>query len=111
MAADLLEIRDLSGIRLTGVNRWVHNEEGADAVLDEIFGVEVRRQARRGCFSAARSPRFSDLRFLCAPDCTGVDGSGCWNRVIPPRATERGRGSVLIPVTYFDHRKLHFSVV
>jgi len=99
MAADLLEIRDISGVRLTGLNTWVHNEEGADAVPDEIFGVEVRRQARRGCFSAARSPRFPDLRFLCAPDCTGVDGTGCWNKVVSPpfgisRAVDVGLGIV-----------------
>lgn len=94
-----MEIRDISGVRLTGSNRLVGDEEPADAVPEEIFGVEIKRQAKRGCFSASRSARFPDLRFLCAPDCAGVDGTGCCNKVVfPPfgisRAVDVGLGIV-----------------
>jgi len=56
--------------------------------------------AKDGCYSAARSPRHTDLCYLCAPDCTGVGGTGCRNRVITPpfgilRSDDRGLGIVI----------------
>jgi hypothetical protein len=100
MATVLHEIRDISDVGLYGSNTWVVKEEAADAVPEEIFSGEIRRQAKDGCYSAARSPRHTDLCYLCAPDCTGVGGTGCRNRVITPpfgilRSDDRGLGIVI----------------